>query len=161
MSTRLRSEDGSAYPVEKVFTGGVLNKEALARYGLPRLSGSFAYSLLMANAAIGALIVHCALFWGKDIVRAYRSAKSGRHDDRHHAHMMKHYKETPWWWYIILLVVSFVLGLIVVTTQNITLPAWAYIVSLLLGMFIAPLVTTSWLLIKTSPTWLSADALPL
>jgi hypothetical protein len=38
------------------------------------------------------------------------------------------------------LVFSFVLGLIVVTTQNVTLPAWAYIVSLLLGMFIAPFV---------------------
>ncbi|KAK4238673.1 OPT oligopeptide transporter protein-domain-containing protein [Achaetomium macrosporum] len=141
MSTRLRSEDGTSYPVEKVFAGGVLDKEALARYGLPRLSGSFAYSLLMANAAIGALIVHCVLFWGKDVVRAYKSARAGRHDDRHHAHMTKHYKETPWWWYIILLVISFVLGLIVVTTQNITMPAWAYIVSLLLGIFIAPLST--------------------
>lgn len=56
--------------------------------------------------------------------------------------MAKHYKEAPWWWYIVLLVLSFVLGLIVVTTQNITLPAWAYVVSLLLGIFIAPLVST-------------------
>lgn len=54
--------------------------------------------------------------------------------------MAKHYKETPWWWYILVLVVSFVIGLVVVIKENITLPAWAYIVSLLLGMFIAPLV---------------------
>jgi hypothetical protein len=54
--------------------------------------------------------------------------------------MAKNYKEAPWWWYIALLVFSFILGLIVVTTQNVTLPAWAYVVSLLLGMFIAPLV---------------------
>ena len=55
--------------------------------------------------------------------------------------MAKHYKEAPWWWYIVILVLSFVLGLIVVTTQNITLPVWAYVVSLLLGIFIAPLVS--------------------
>lgn len=55
--------------------------------------------------------------------------------------MVKHYKEAPWWWYIGILVLSFVLGLIVATTQNITLPPWAYIVSLLLGCLIAPFVS--------------------
>ncbi|KAI8258392.1 Oligopeptide transporter 8 [Colletotrichum sp. SAR 10_98] len=141
MSTRLRSEDGSTYPIAKVFTGGVLNKEALATYGIPMLTGSFAYAMFMANAAIGALIAHCFLFWGGDVVNAYKSARSGRYDDRHHAHMAKHYKETPWWWYVVVLVLSFILGIVVVTTQNITLPAWAYIVALLLGIFIAPLST--------------------
>lgn len=52
MSTRLRSEDGSTYPITKVFTGGVLNREALAKYGIPRLTGSFAYAMFMANAAV-------------------------------------------------------------------------------------------------------------
>jgi hypothetical protein len=92
------------------------------------------------SSKIGALIAHCFLFWGGDIIRAYKSAKRGKYDDRHHAHMAEHYKETPWWWFIVVLVVSFVLGLVVVTTQNITLPVWAYIVALILGMFIAPLV---------------------
>lgn len=55
--------------------------------------------------------------------------------------MAKHYKETPWWWYVIVLVVSFIIGLVVVIKENITLPVWAYIVSLLLGIFIAPLVS--------------------
>ncbi|WYZ36523.1 hypothetical protein EsH8_II_000029 [Colletotrichum jinshuiense] len=141
MSTRLRSEDGSTYPIAKVFTGGVLNQEALVKYGIPRLTGSFAYAMFMANAAIGALVAHCFVFWGGDVKRAYQSAKSGRYDDRHHEHMVKHYKETPWWWYVAVLVISFVLGLVVVCTQNITLPAWAYVVSLLTGIIIAPLST--------------------
>ncbi|KAK2016420.1 OPT oligopeptide transporter [Colletotrichum eremochloae] len=141
MSTRLRSADGSTYPIAKVFTGGILNKDALAQYGIPRLTGSFAYAMFMANAAIGALVAHCFFFWGGDVKRAYQSAQSGRYDDRHHEHMAKHYKETPWWWYVIVLVISFVLGLVVVVTQNVTLPAWAYVVSLLLGIFIAPLST--------------------
>lgn len=39
MSTQLRAQDGSIYPVTEVFTGGVLNKEALAKYGIPTLTG--------------------------------------------------------------------------------------------------------------------------
>lgn len=52
MSTSLRSDDGSSYPVSEVFTGGVLNQTALEEYGLPKLTGTFAYSMLMANAAV-------------------------------------------------------------------------------------------------------------
>ena len=74
-------------------------------------------------------------------MRSYKNAKAGRHDDIHHAHMVKHYKETPNWWYLVVLAFSFVLGLIVVTTQNITLPAWAYVIALLLGIFISPFVS--------------------
>ncbi|KAK3313104.1 OPT oligopeptide transporter [Apodospora peruviana] len=141
MSTRLRSEDGTPYPIADVFVGGVLDHSALEKYGIPTLSASFAYAMFMANAAIGALVAHCFLFWGGDVVRAFKSAKAGRFDDRHHAHMAKHYKETPWWWFVIVLVGSFVLGLVVVIKENITLPVWAYVVSLLLGIFIAPLST--------------------
>ncbi|KAL2061507.1 hypothetical protein VTL71DRAFT_6884 [Oculimacula yallundae] len=139
MSTRLLTEEGKNYPSAKVFVGGVLDKKALTKYGIPKLTGSFAYSMFMANAAIGALIAHVALFWGGDIKSAIKSSRSGGvTGDRHHQHMAKHYKETPWYWYVAILVFSFVLGLVVVITQHITLPVWAYIVSLLLGSFIAP-----------------------
>jgi len=40
------------------------------------------------------------------------------------------------------LVVSFVLGLVVVIKENITLPVWAYVVALLMGTFIAPFVSS-------------------
>ncbi|KXJ87309.1 oligopeptide transporter-like protein [Microdochium bolleyi] len=141
MSTRLRSAEGGAYPIAKVFTKGVLNQEALAKYGLPRLTGTFAYALFMANAAIGALAAHCLLFWGGDVVKSFKSAREGRYDDRHHDYMSKHYKEAPWWWYVGTMVLSFVLGLVIVIKEELTLPVWAYIVALLLGIFIAPLST--------------------
>lgn len=57
--------------------------------------------------------------------------------------MAENYKEAPWWWYIAVLVFSFVLGLVVVIKENITLPAWAYVVALIVGIFIAPLVNIS------------------
>ncbi|KAI9642561.1 hypothetical protein NHQ30_009366 [Ciborinia camelliae] len=139
MSTQLRLANGSRYPTTQVFSGGILNDTALEEYGSPSLTGSFAYAMLMANAAIGALITHCFLFWGGDVIRAFKNAKAGTFEDPHHAHMAKHYKEAPWWWYVSILVISFVLGLVVVLKENITLPVWAYIVSLVLGCFIAPL----------------------
>lgn len=141
MSTRLRSEDGGAYPTADVFIGGILDHDALSKYGIPMLTGTFAYSMFMANAAIGALVTHCFLFWGGDIKKTFKSAKEGRFDDRHHDYMAKTYKETPWWWFVAVLVISFILGLVVVITQDVTLPAWAYVVSLLLGAFIAPFST--------------------
>ncbi|KAG5927112.1 hypothetical protein E4U60_000257, partial [Claviceps pazoutovae] len=156
MSTRLRTSDGKAYPTSKVFVGGILDKTAFAKFGIPRLTGSFAYALFMANAAItwmykradrkrldqiGALIAHCALFWGGDFVKAYKSARAGRFDDRHHAHMAKHYREVPWWWYVLILIFSFILGLVVVVRENVTLPVWAYVAALLVGIVISPLST--------------------
>lgn len=52
MSTRLRSEDGSTYPIAEVFKNGVLDKVAFAKYGIPKLTGTFAYAMFMANAAV-------------------------------------------------------------------------------------------------------------
>jgi hypothetical protein len=52
MSTRLLTQAGKNYPSAKVFVNGVLDKKALASYGLPRLTGTFAYAMFMANAAV-------------------------------------------------------------------------------------------------------------
>jgi len=55
--------------------------------------------------------------------------------------MAENYKEVPWYWYVGLLIVSFILGLVVVLKEDVTLPVWAYVVSLILGSVIAPLVS--------------------
>jgi hypothetical protein len=52
MSTRLLTQDGERYPSTKVFVNGILDTSALAKYGLPRLTGTFAYAMFMANAAV-------------------------------------------------------------------------------------------------------------
>jgi hypothetical protein len=90
---------------------------------------------------IGALVAHTGLFWGRDILATFKNARKGIYNDRHHTHMVKHYKEAPWWWYALILVGSFVLGLVVVIKENITLPIWAYVVALVLGSIFAPLVS--------------------
>jgi len=52
MSTRLLLANGTTYPVAEVFEGGVLNESRLLEFGLPRLTGTFAYAMFMANAAV-------------------------------------------------------------------------------------------------------------
>lgn len=56
MSTHLLNANGTAYPVESVFPGGVLDENQLAQYGTPRLTGTFAWSLFCANAAVGIIL---------------------------------------------------------------------------------------------------------
>lgn len=55
MSTLLRSADGSKYPITKVFVNGVLDESTLETYGVPRLAGTMAWGLLIANAAVSHL----------------------------------------------------------------------------------------------------------
>lgn len=56
------------------------------------------------------------------MIKVFQNTKEGVYVDRHHAHMVENYKEVPNWWYLLVLFLSFVLGLVVVITQKITLP---------------------------------------
>lgn len=51
---------------------------------------------------------------------------------------MQKYKEVPYWWYGVLFVLAFIAGIIVCSKGDTTLPIWAYVVSVLLGIFVAP-----------------------
>jgi hypothetical protein len=52
MSTKLLMSNGTAYPVSDVFVDGVLDEAQLLNYGLPKLTGTFAFAMFMANAAV-------------------------------------------------------------------------------------------------------------
>ena len=137
MSTHIFSDSGKTYDQTAVFVDGVLDKAKLAKYGYPNVAGTYAWGMLARNAAIGGLVAHVVLFWGKDVLRSIRQARDKTQPDRHWVAMQK-YKEAPHWWYLALLVVSFSFGLVVVLTQHTTLPVYAYIVALLLGATVAP-----------------------
>ncbi|WOO80304.1 Oligopeptide transporter 5 [Vanrija pseudolonga] len=141
MSTSLRTAAGGRYNSSAVFINGILDEAKLESVGLPQLAGTYTWALMIGNAAIGALIGHIILFWGKDIVETVKKLRKNEIDDRHHRIMMENYKEAPWWWYITILIGAFVLGIIVVTVEHLTLPVWGYIVALLLGAFISPFST--------------------
>lgn len=163
MASNLRTADGGRYQSNKIFINGILDRQALSTYGLPRLTGSYAWSLTVGNAAvsycclrdsghiltsrlrmlqIGALITHVLLFWRKDVWASIKAFRTGASEDRHHAAMMKRYRGVPTWWFFAILVFAVVLGVIVTTTQKITMPVWSYFIALLVGAFVAPFVRT-------------------
>lgn len=137
MSTHLFQDDGKRYNQTAVFVDGILDKQRLEAAGYPNVTGTYAWRMLAENAAIGALVTHVVLFWGKDVVRSIRQARDKTQPDRHWKAMQK-YPEAPHWWYLVLLGISFIFGLVVVITQNTTMPVYSYIVALIVGAIIAP-----------------------
>ena len=137
MSTSIFADNGKKYNQSAVFADGILDRAKLEQVGYPNVTGTYAWGMLMRNAAIGALVTHVVLFWGKDIVRSIKQSRDKSQPDRHWKAMQK-YKEAPHWWYMVLLAISFIFGLVVVLTQETTLPWYSYIVSLVLGAIIAP-----------------------
>lgn len=140
LSTRLLNADGESYPVTSVFVNGILDEQALKETGLPRLTATYAWAMIAGNAAIGALIMHCLLFWRQDAVKSIREAFKGAYHDRHQRAMSR-YREVSWKWYAALLVFAFALGLAVNLSEGTTLPAWAFVIALLVGAAIAPFST--------------------
>ncbi|KAI0705191.1 oligopeptide transporter [Cytidiella melzeri] len=141
LSTSLFAQNGTRYPQKAVFGPTfTLNETALQEIGLPALTGSNAWANLTQNLAIGALVAHTVLFWGPHAIKSFKQAKTGTQPDRHYKAMQK-YDEAPWYWYAGLLVLSFFAGLIVVLKGETTLPPWAYIIALLLGLVVTPFST--------------------
>ncbi|KAL2860960.1 OPT family oligopeptide transporter [Aspergillus lucknowensis] len=138
MSTSLFLPNGEQFePTSVMNDKGTIDFAKLYEIGLPSLTSSTVWGYLTQNLAIGALITHVLIFFWKDMVLAWKQARSRTQPDLHYQGMLK-YKEVPMWWYLALFVLAFFAGLIVTIKGQTTLPAWGYIVSLLLGAFIAP-----------------------
>ncbi|KAI1097469.1 putative OPT peptide transporter Mtd1 [Jackrogersella minutella] len=138
MSTSLFLGNGTVFqPTTVLNDKGVIDDDKLGEVGLPYLTSSTVWGYFTQSVAIGALIVHVIIFFGKDMVTAWKQARSRTQPDPHYQAMLK-YKEVPLWWYLILFVLCFFAGLAVNIIGETTLPAWGYIISLLLGSFIAP-----------------------
>lgn len=137
MSTSIFADNGKKYNQSAVFVDGVLDRTKLEAVGYPNVTGTYAWGMLVRNAAIGALVTHVVLFWGKDVLKSIRQSRDKTQPDRHWRAMQK-YKEAPHWWYLILLAISFVFGLMVILTQDTTLPWYGYVVALGLGTVVAP-----------------------
>jgi OPT family oligopeptide transporter len=138
MSSSLFQSSGTQFSTTSVMNShGTIDFTKLEKIGLPSLTASTAWGYLTSNLAIGALITHVFIFFGKDMVLAWKQARSRTQPDPHYQAMLK-YKEVPMWWYLVLFLLAFVAGLIVNIKGDTTLPVWGYIVSILLGAFIAP-----------------------
>ncbi|KPM43808.1 hypothetical protein AK830_g2810 [Neonectria ditissima] len=138
MSTALFASNGTRFTTTAILNDhGTIDYDKLDEIGLPHLTSSTVWGYFTSSLAIGALITHVFIFYGKDMVTAWKQSGAKTQPDIHYQAMLK-YKEVPMWWYLFLFVLCFIAGLVVNIKGDTTLPAWGYIVSLLLGGFIAP-----------------------
>ncbi|KAI0842029.1 OPT peptide transporter Mtd1 [Hypoxylon sp. FL0890] len=138
MSSSLFSSNGTIFHPPAILNDkGVVDYDKLNEVGLPFLTSSAVWGYFTQNVAIGALITHVIIFYAKDMVLAWKQARSRTQPDPHYQAMLK-YKEVPQWWYLTLFVLCFFAGLAVNLKGETTLPVWGYIIALLLGAFIAP-----------------------
>ncbi|KAF2772894.1 OPT superfamily oligopeptide transporter [Teratosphaeria nubilosa] len=119
MSTSLYSADGEKFSTTSILNSeGIVDEAKLAAVGLPRLTSSTVWGYFSQNLA-------------------WKQARNRTQPDPHYQGMLK-YREVPNWWYWAIFVLRFFAGLITCYKGDTTLPAGPYVVSLLLGAFIAP-----------------------
>lgn len=117
------------FNIDRVLTfERTLNQTAYEEYSPLRLTTMFAFTYGIGFAGLTCSFTHVALFYGKDIVRRFRSSLGN--DDDIHNKLMKVYKEVPQWWYLTIFVVC--VGLSIFTTEfwPTHMPWWAVLLSI-------------------------------
>lgn len=109
-----------------------VNETAYEQYSPILLGATFSLSYAMSFATLISTLTHCALFYGPDIWRRCRNAKSEEPDV--HLKLMRRYKEAPEWWFAVIFVLSFVFGMLASQLWETHLPWWAYIVCILIAI---------------------------
>ncbi|KAI1342960.1 OPT family small oligopeptide transporter [Xylariaceae sp. FL0016] len=101
------------------------------------LSPALALNYGLSFAALTAVLVHTALFHGKEIIYRFRTAQDQEPDI--HMRLMKKYIDTPDWWYGALFAGTVALGLGTALGYDSQLPWWTFFVSIILALaFVIP-----------------------
>ncbi|KKA29279.1 hypothetical protein TD95_002503 [Thielaviopsis punctulata] len=124
-----------SYNTSRILTSSFeFNMTAYEEYSPLLLGPAFSLSYSMGFAGLISTIVHVALFYGEDIVNRTRDLKYEPADV--HQKMMHKYKEAPEWWFMSIFGVSFAFGLIASQVWATHLPWWAFIICILIAVFL-------------------------
>jgi hypothetical protein len=97
------------------------------------LSTTFALQYGLSFATIIAVIVHVALFHGKEIWMRFRASRSEPKDI--HGKLYEAYEEVPQWWFIAMFVIMIGVGLATVLKYDLQLPVWAFFFAIFMAAF--------------------------
>ncbi|KDN42409.1 putative isp4-oligopeptide transporter [Tilletiaria anomala UBC 951] len=138
-STRTFDRFGQVYQQKLILNADkLLDIDLYNNYSKQYLPIGFAISYGLSFASVTCILVHVALFYGKDIVKQFKSTLKDEPDI--HARLMSRYKEVPSWWYGILFLISFGISVGTVQGYPTTLPVWALILALLIAaVYILPI----------------------
>lgn len=122
----------STYNVSRVLNPDfTLNLEEYKAYSPLYLSTTFALCYGLSFAAISSVVVHTALFHGRDVYQRLR-AKEGELDDIH-ARMMRKYKTIPWWWFMAILIPCVGASFAVIYAWPTGMPWWSLVIAFLIS----------------------------
>ncbi|PKS09470.1 hypothetical protein jhhlp_004086 [Lomentospora prolificans] len=122
---------GHEYNVSRILNDQYqFDEEAYKAYSPLFLSTQFALAYGLSFAAITAVVVHVALYHGKEIWKQFRMAR--HQEDDVHMRLMKKYRDAEDWWYLSLFLVMVGISFGVVAGWPTGFPAWAYLVCILL-----------------------------
>ncbi len=123
---------GATYNVSKILTPEyTLDIKAYEAYSPLFLSTTFSLTYGLSFATITSLIIHTALFNGKEIWYRFRRAREETPDV--HTRLMLKYPDSPHWWYGIIFVVMLTFSLVTVLVYPTHLSWWAFFVALLIS----------------------------
>ncbi|KAF9232970.1 OPT oligopeptide transporter protein-domain-containing protein [Melanogaster broomeanus] len=141
MSTALFSGNGSSYDQSAILnSNNQLDPEKYAQVGPPYMTTTYAVSLLVSYASMGAAFSHILLWNWRELWEAFRGfnfLKSTQDFDDIHFQKMKSYKEVPQWWYLALFGVSLALAIGMAYVDINTLPWWSVILFTVIAFILA------------------------
>ncbi|KAI9733514.1 MAG: hypothetical protein M1818_007262 [Claussenomyces sp. TS43310] len=122
---------GKPYDVKKVVGPDLkLDVAKYEAYSPLFLSTTFALTYGLSFATMISLLVHTALYNGREIYQRYKLARE--QEDDVHMRLMKKYRDVPNLWYLILFFVTAGASLAVCYAWNTYLSGWAFVVCLLI-----------------------------
>ncbi|KAL9244154.1 hypothetical protein vseg_017959 [Gypsophila vaccaria] len=125
-SQNLFTRSGSKYNISAIVDSNFhFNEDAYEQQGRLYLSTVFVTTYGVGFAALSSMIVHVALFHGREIWEQSRASLKGKKMDVH-TKLMRRYKEAPNWWFWVILVVN--IGVAIFTCEyykeQLQLPWW-------------------------------------
>ncbi|GAA5913408.1 hypothetical protein JCM8208_004757 [Rhodotorula glutinis] len=132
---------GESYDTSKVVETATksLNVTAYNEYSPLFLPITYATAYGVSFALSTAVIVHTALYFGKDILQRIRNVRHGEKEADVHMRLMKVYPEVPDWWYLAFLSVAVGISIVTVACWDTSMPVWSVLVALLLAaIYILP-----------------------
>ncbi|KAF7340037.1 OPT oligopeptide transporter [Mycena venus] len=126
---------GMPYNISATVRDGQFDPELYAAYSPIFMTAALCMAYFVSFAAFGAIFTHTFLWFGRDIVRRFRSSLKDERDV--HSRLMQSYPEVPVWWYIIIGVLSTVFIFVAIEIFPTRLPIWAAALALFIAMIAA------------------------
>ncbi|KAK7055277.1 OPT oligopeptide transporter [Favolaschia claudopus] len=123
---------GMPYNISAVIgADGQFDSELYAAYSPMFMTAALCMAYFVSFAAFGAIFTHTFLWFGRDVVRRFRSSLKDERDV--HSRLMQRYPEVPIWWYLLVGLLSTIFMLIAIEIFPTLLPIWAALLALVIA----------------------------